>query len=264
MQTTIVSSVGKIKFPSRIDIIIPFHGQYEMVSSLVRSIFRTTFSNVYQIILVDDCSPNAEFIKDLSSVSTLQCIRLDEQRGFGGAIRAGFEHSEKLNVERKEKGIGDFAYCVFMQSDCLVEDIGWLRSLGETLLDLKPLGVRMVGSRTDNPVSGDERQAGTKGQEIENVVLDKTHLGMHCFMVHRELFNHVGGFIKEYPFGGYEDEEFAYRLRKYGYKQGIAGKSFVKHVGSATFNEVYRNNPEAKHFMEKNRLSAIQDVRSLS
>ena len=41
---------------SRVDIIIPFYGQYEKVTSLVESILVAVRSNPYHITLVDDCS----------------------------------------------------------------------------------------------------------------------------------------------------------------------------------------------------------------
>lgn len=262
-KNEIARSVERPKFSSRVDVIVPFHGQYERVTRLIESLFRCTLSNVCQFILVDDASPNVTYMENLAKLSDLECVRLDKQLGFGGAIKAGFEHSEKLNLLRIEKEMPEHAYVVFIQSDCVVEDVGWLSALGNAMLDLKPKGVRMVGSRTNNPISGDVRQEGLKNVESEHVILEDTYLAMHCFMVHRQLFENVGGFIKEYPYGNYEDEEFAYRLRSYGFKQAIAANSFVRHAGGASFKDVYRKNIEARQSAQKNRILCIEDIKRL-
>lgn len=255
--------IERMKFSSRVDIVIPFHGQYERVTRLVESVFRSTFSNVYQVILVDDGSANSTFISDLTKVPNLDCVRLEEQKGFGGAILAGFKRSEEMNLARREKNQPEHAYVTFVQSDCLVEDVNWLRAMGETMLNLKSSGVKMVGARTNNPMTGDERQKGEKMDDIEDFVLDESSLAMHCFMVHRDLFRHIGGFIKEYPYGCYEDEEFAYRLKAYGFKQAISGRSWVRHAGGATLKSVYRDIPTSRRSLEENRLRAIKDVLSI-
>ena len=54
---------GGNTFQSKVDIIIPFHGQYHKVTRLIESILRFTHSNPYHLILVDDCSPNTESVR---------------------------------------------------------------------------------------------------------------------------------------------------------------------------------------------------------
>jgi glycosyltransferase involved in cell wall biosynthesis len=80
-------------FNSQVDIIVPFHGQYDLVMQLINSLFRLTRSNFYNLILVDDCSPNSEFIlklgdnarknsERLNQKNILKTIRNEEQKGF--------------------------------------------------------------------------------------------------------------------------------------------------------------------------------------
>lgn len=246
--------VERLSFNSRIDIIIPFHGKYDHVVRLVESLMRYTFSNLCQICLVDDCSPNSEFLLSLSKVPKranthrIKCVRLDEQRGFGGALQAGYEQTEN-------------PWTLFIHSDCVVEDVNWLRPLGECLLRHKEDGVRLVCPRTNNPLNGDPRQKGTRTDRVADAILEDGHLSLYCFMCHRELFEHVGGFIKPYPIGGYEDEEFAYRMRRYGFKQAICGNSWVFHEGEATIKEVLRRDPKLMRVFDENRLQCIRDIR---
>lgn len=257
-----VNNVGTI-FDSPVDIIVPYHGQYDKVSKLLESIFRFTRSNYYRLTVVDDASPNEAFVQLMSSnaqknaelskrSNVFKALRSTEQKGFAGAIKAGWERTK-------------LPYVCFVNSDCVIKDIHWLRHMGETLLNLKSEGVRMVSARTNNPVNGSKRQLGNKDEAVEDVILEQgDHLSMYCFMCHRDLFNHCGGFIKEYPYGWYEDEEFSYRMHKYGFKQAVSGKSWVYHEGECTVKAVQRNNPTVQGIMEKeNHLRCVEDIQKL-
>ena len=252
-------------FTSQVDIIVPFHGQYDFVMQLMNSLFLLTRSNFYNLILVDDCSPNNEFIlkiddnarknaERLRQQNILKTIRTEEQKGFAGACKIGYES-------------GESPYVCFINSDCRIEDANWLRAMGETLLKLKPQGVRMVSAMMSNPVDGDPAQKGERFvySDEDIVIKDDSFLNLSCFMCHRELFNKVGGFLKEYPIGGYEDEEFAYRLRHYGFKQAVSRKSYVHHEGSVTIREVMRRDPnKANKVIESNRNLCIEDIKNLN
>ena len=249
---------AKSDFSSKVDIIIPFHGQYELCTRLVESILKLTRSNYYCLCLVDDASPNSSYIETVdanlnkrrSDVVETKCIRSDEQLGFAGAAKLGYDKTEN-------------PYCVFMHSDCEVTDLNWLRSLGESLLSMKSKKVRMISSKTNNPLNGSKKQLGTKGKGGPDLVLeDDEHLSMYCFMVHRELFYHTGGFLKPYPYGWYEDEEYAFRMKKHGFKQGVSGNSWVHHDGEKTMKSVMRESVEARAAIDENYDRCINDMKS--
>ncbi len=183
----------------------------------------------------------------------MKTIRNDEQKGFAGACKVGYE-------------LGESPYVCFLNSDCLIEDIAWLKHMGESLLALKSQNVRMVSATMNNPVGGDPAQKGERfkyGDE-DVIISDDSFLSLSCFMCHRELFNKIGGFLKEYRYGYYEDEEIAARMRKFGYKQAVAKKSYVHHEGQKTIKSVQRNNPDIRKIMEEeNRQRCIEDMKRL-
>jgi GT2 family glycosyltransferase len=239
---------------SPVDIIIPFHGQYQKVTRLVESILFATKSNPYQICLVDDCSTNERYIDLIKEAPQTITFQTPEQLGFAGALRYGFERTEQ-------------PWVVFMHSDCVVSDQNWLIEMGQSLLkwneQKKP--VKMVSARTNNPGEGVSSLLRAKHREKgEDVVLEDVTSPLYCAMCPRELFNHIGGFLKEYPFGWYEDEELAYRMRHYGYKQGVCGNSWVEHHGGATFEALWKERPEVKDIMEENRTRCIEDIKLLA
>ena len=252
------------EFIAPVDIIIPFHGQYDKVIRLIESVYQNTRTNYIQIYLIDDCSPNEQFIniitKNISKSSSrrnlennFHAIRCPERYGFAGAARRAFED-------------GESPYVCFLNSDCVIEDPLWLQNMGEALLNHKDKGVRMVSPVTNNSVGGDPAQEGSKQEKKNEIIIleGDSHLSMYCFLCHRQLFDRCGGFLKEYPYGYFEDEEFAARMRAHGFKQAVCKNSWVFHHGMSTIKSVWIAEPEARDVMEKeNRERCIQDIKNL-
>lgn len=233
-----------------VDIIIPFHGQYHHVRNLIESILRRTATNKYKIYLVDNGSPNKSFLDDMRETPYVECIRFDENLGFGAALEAGFK-------------AGSNPYVCLMNSDCTIEHPNWLLAMGESLLAMRPLGVKLVTARTDNPGIDSPALKSSKYDKGEDKVLD-TAAPLYCCLCHRELFRRIGGFIKHYPLGGFEDEELFWRMKSYGFKQGVSGKSWVHHEGRATVDALIQTSPDLEQVMfEDNRSRCIDDLRRL-
>lgn len=250
-------------FNSQVDIICPFYGQYEKVTALLESLFRLTRSNFYHVYLVDDASPNAEFghkisinsqknASRLKQSNILTLIRHEEQKGFAAACKTGYL-------------AGESPYVCFLNSDCRIEDTGWLRNMGESLLKLKLKGVRVISPMTNNPVGGDPAQLGEKfDRSEEDVILEDSFLTLYCFMCHRELFPRIGGFLKEYNLGCHEDKEFAWRLRRHDFKQAVCRSSWVYHEGMATLKPLWRDRPNLHDvMMVENHQRYLEDIQTI-
>jgi glycosyltransferase involved in cell wall biosynthesis len=234
-----------------VDIIVPFHGEYDRVSRLIQSILLVTRSNPYQITLVDDGSPNQEYIVGLEKVPQVKCLRKAEQEGFGAALAYGFENTKQ-------------PWVCFVHSEVEIQDQNWLKGMGEALLELKPKGVRMVSARTNNPGDYNQQLKADRSSRDKNVVLEEGFLPLYCAMCHREMFQHIKGFIKPYPFALYEDEELAFRMKKHNFKQGICGSSWVYHEGEVTINHLLQERPAIREEMEANRGRCLSDMKALT
>lgn len=246
---------------SAVDILIPFHSQYERVSELIRTILISVKSNPYQITLIDDCSDNKNFGEEITKQflkttpegfkPQVQYIRSEKHLGFGGALKLGFDSTES-------------PWVLIMHSDCVVEDPNFMINMGQSLLRWKQEGlpVKMVSARSDNP--GDCVLAKAKMLEKgdSDIVLDKETLPLFCAMCNRDLFKYIGGFIKPYPYAWYEDEELAFRMKKHGLLQGISTKAWIRHHGAATINYLWTHKPESKQTMESNRELCLRDMKS--
>lgn len=245
---------------SRVDIIIPFHSQYERVSQLLKSILISVKSNPYQITLVDDCSENKTFGEEIKREFAketpngyrpqVQYIRSDKQLGFAGALKMGFDATDQ-------------PWVLFMHSDCLVEDPNFMIDMGQSLLRWKQEGVpvKIVSARSNNAGGLGVAEAGRMEKGEKDIVLEKETLPLFCAMCNRDLFRNIGGFLKAYPLAWYEDEELAHRMRRHGLLQGVSTRAWVKHHGGATVKYLWETRPETKATMEGNRELCLADIR---
>lgn len=246
---------------SKVDIIIPFHSQYEKVVSLVESILISVKSNPYQITLVDDCSENENFSKEFANEflkkntegyrPQLVYIRNEKQLGFSGSLRVGYENT-------------NLPWTLFMHSDCLVKDPNFMIEMGQSLLNWKEnkIPVKIVSARSNNPCECNKAKSKIDEKGEKDIILENEPMPTFCFMCHRDLFSHIGGFLKEYPYGWYEDEELAIRMHKYGYKQGVSTKAWIHHEGAATIKYLWKKNKGIQEIMENNRDLCLKDIKS--
>jgi GT2 family glycosyltransferase len=244
-----------------VDVIIPFHARYEKVAKLINTLIYQTRTNPFRICLVDDASPNTSFIADsFTQIPNLKAVRTSEQVGFGAALEYG------VNAMAQEPNV--FPWLVFMHSDCVIEDPNWLLRMGQTMQVLKKQGVKMVGSRTncsgvDDPELKAILETSREAEKEGDVVLEGgQYLPLYCTLCHRTLFDRIGGFVKHYPYCGYEDRELADRMRKCGYKQAVSGKSWVYHEGGATVSYLRGVNSRVDTYIENNRNFWLRDIGS--
>jgi GT2 family glycosyltransferase len=247
VKKVVFNDVGDFRY-SPVDILIPFHGQYTQVRNLVESILLHTKSNPYRICLIDDCSPNSNFITTIATQAILKTIRLEKQRGFAGALKVGFENSTS-------------PWIVFLHSDCLITNPYWLGELGESIMRLRDLDVRLVHARTDNPMADNPYLPASKEEDqIDDVIVaDEEPLPLIAAMMHRDLFSYIGGFLKEYPYAWYENVELFYRMRHVGFKQAVCGRSWVHHIGGLTVNKIMKNK-KIRKIIEGNYDLCMKDI----
>lgn len=232
-----------------VDIIIPFHGQYELVTECLAAIYACTPNQNYKVILVDDCSPNETYLRNITHGKKTVGIRLEKQSGFGAALAAGF-------------AAGTNDHVAFLHSDTKVDNINWLANLQRGLAKYRAAGVKLVSARTDDPGTAagyDPRLIGEPSDNVGDAVVAQA-LPLFCAYCHRKLFQKIGGFIKPYPFAWYEDEELFWRMKYYGYKQAVIGNSWVRHRGGATVKDMLTR-PKIKEVIENNRNLCLRDVR---
>jgi GT2 family glycosyltransferase len=234
-----------------VDIIIPFHEHYHILYECLDSIIGKTLGITYTITIVDDSSSNENFIPNLIKTKKLpiQYLRNTTQKGFGHSLKRGFDNT-----------INDWV--LFMHSDCRIEQTDWLINMQESMANNKNAGVKLVSAKTNNGGIGayDENLIGTIDHKPDVIV--ENCLPLICCLVHRELFYRIDGFVKEYPYFGYEHDELFWRMKFHNYKQAVCGKSFVHHEGGTTVKELLKITKINKSY-EENKSTFIKEIRKL-
>jgi GT2 family glycosyltransferase len=237
-------------YNNKIDIIIPYYNEQGSLVQLVESIIKFTRNIEYNIYLVNDgCnSTDIKFFFEKYN-KHIKILDMPKNSGFGAAVNHGLRNSfEKLKI--------------ILHSDCVVENVMWLSNLYTSYIELSKQGCGLVTSKTDN--------SGTKFKILENldvdnnkdIILDVSHIPFYSVMFSIDLIGNIG-FIKPYPYMGYEDEEFCARLLKKGYKIGLSGKSFIKHHGGRTISKICSKNPNVKNIIKANRDLCKNDIKLL-
>jgi GT2 family glycosyltransferase len=232
------------------DILIPYHGQYTMVRELIGSIILYTRNIPYRITLIDDGSDNKQYFATLAQMPHFDGVRLDEQKGFGAAVNMGVKLTKR-------------PWIVVLNSDCLIEEVGWLMEMYKAYCALKDQKVGLVSARTDNP-PGDHPLLKTPRVPREDIgnLISTQALPWCSVLFPRKMFEEVGP-LKEYPYGWYEDEEYFWRMKKHGFKQAVSGRAWVRHHGGATVKELWQHKPETKAIMESNRHQCVADLKKM-
>lgn len=230
------------------NIILPYHGQYTALRECIGSIFLQTRHLPFRITVVDDGSPNKEFFSTISQIdSQIDGIRLDEQRGFGAALNEAIKLTEE-------------PWLVFMNSDCIVRELDWLIELHTALETNMKNKVGLVSATMNHGGNCTLIERARTAPRINSLTLSNEPMPLICAMAPRKLFDRVGLF-KEYPYGWYEDEEFFWRMRTRGYKQGYCEKAWIEHQGGLTTQALWTADPNIKNIMtEENRKKCAADV----
>lgn len=232
---------------SAIDIIIPFYGHYAQVRECVENILQHTAIEPYSIHLVDDGSKGASFLSDIQKTGLVFVHKSPEQLGFGAALKIGFDASSS-------------PWVVFLNSDCIPQHSHWLNYLRKSMETLKSSGVKLVSARMNHGGTGTfpECLISKNGEDfVDDIVADQP-LPLICCLVNRQLFNVIGGFIKPYKYGWYEDEELFWRMKYHGFTQAVCGSSWIKHLGGLTVNGLSK---DAQKIMEANKTEFLKDVK---
>jgi GT2 family glycosyltransferase len=149
-----------------------------------------------------------------------------------------------------------------LHSDCLVENTVWLSNLYYSYIELSKQGCALVTSKTNNSGTKFNILENSNIDNIDDAVLDISYIPFYSVMFSIDLIGKIG-FIKPYPYMGYENEEFCARLLKAGYKIGLSGKSFIKHHGGKTVSKICSKNPNIKNIIKSNRDLCKNDIKLL-
>lgn len=242
--------ISSNKYPS-VDIIIPFHNEYDCLLKCLYGIALYTPDIKYRLFLIDDFSNNNKFLENLiKDKNRAYGIRNESQLGFAASVNKGIE-------------ISDSDFICVLHSDTFPNNIKWLHSLIDVYQDVKDDGIKLVSSKLNNlGTSSDYPKEILQSfvSEKKYSITNKPIPFISC-LFHRQLIKSIGN-LKEYPYAWFEDIEFYYRMKKHGYSQCVSNISYVEHTGSQTIKSVIKKKKSIRKIMEQNLNRCKEDIKN--
>lgn len=215
-----------------VSIIIPIYGQCEYTLMCLISIAANQPSIPYEIIVIDDCSPD-DSLEVLQQISGIHLIRNPANQGFIRSCNLGADAAK-----------GQYVY--FLNNDTQVT-AGWLDELVRTFDEFP--GTGLVGSKLVYP-DGTLQEAGGiiwrdgsawnfgRNQDsslpVYNYAREVDYCSGASIMVPKKLFEELGGFDEHYLPAYCEDADLALKIRDLGYRVIYQPLSVVVHFEGVT------------------------------
>ena len=210
-----------------VSIVIPVYNQFAYTYACLKSIIDNTQGITYEVIIADDNSTDST--KNISNiVKNLIVVRNPENLRFLLNCNNAAQYAK-----------GDYIH--FLNNDTQVQP-NWLNSLIDLIDKDKTIG--MVGSKLIYP-DGKLQEAGgilwkdgsawNYGNKSDpdlpefNYVKEVDYISGASILIRNELWKRLGGFDTRYVPAYYEDTDFAFEVRKAGYKVVYQPKSVIVH-----------------------------------
>lgn len=211
----------------RVSVIIPVHGKLSYTLACLRSIARHGANAPFEVIVVDDASPDAT-ASVLSEIAGLLLLRNASNLGFIGSCNAGAAAARGSHL-------------LFLNNDTQVTD-GWLDRLLDCFEEESNCG--LAGSRLIYP-DGRLQEAGGivfsnadgwnygrfESPEDPKFLYrrDTDYVSGASLMIEAELFQRLNGFDARYSPAYYEDTDLAFGVRATGKRVIYQPESVVVH-----------------------------------
>ena len=226
-----------------VSIIIVNYNTYDLVLQCIESVVKNTSKILYEIIVVDNNSPNRE-VEQLNEIyPQVKLILNNENSGFGIANNLG-------NMVAKGK------YIFLLNSDTIVLDnsIYYLYDFMKKNLDVGACGGNLCDAEL-NPATSFTRSMPSIFSDIDYFfynIFSKLKFGKnlyYCYetlpiriygnisgadlMIQKTVFDELRGFDENY-FMYYEETDLIFRMREKGYKTYIVPQSKIVHLEGAS------------------------------
>ena len=228
--------------PGTVDVVIPVYKGLAHTAACLRSVMSARVATPFEVVVVDDASPEPEVTRFLAEVARLGLVRLLVNEGNLGFVRS-VNRGMALHPERD---------VVLLNNDAVVFD-GWLDRIvargaaGADVATVTPFSNNATicsypVTAADNPHELElpsaelDGLAATVNRAVPSVEVP-TGVG-YCMWIRRAVLDAIGDFDAEAFGRGYgEENDFCMRALKAGYRNVLAPDAFVLHYGSVSFGK---------------------------
>jgi len=207
-------------------IILNLNGK-EFTKNCLNSIKKNTYYKNYKVIVVDNNSSDGSQNLIKSKFKWIDLIENENNRGFSGGNNDGIKYAlKKYNPD----------YFYLLNNDTIVTK-NWLLEALKTIEKSKEIGI--VGSKQ---LTFDKKPAISAGKismfgvkyYYGNKEKEVNWVSGASLLIKREVINKIGFLDERYSPVYYEETDFEFRAKKYGFKIIINPNSIIFHKGGGT------------------------------
>ncbi len=223
------TSFGKLPNKPIVSIIVPLYGRIDLLQHQLCLIADDSdFQENELIYVLDDPTLYTSLIDMCQDIAPL--FNVPFKLVFGG-YNMGYGGANNLGAQL---AIGD--YLVFLNSDIMPKECGWLEQLtsiykilpkagviGTKLLyadgSIQHAGMKFENSNiidglwlNDHPLKGHPNKYNSDAQHIQKISITGA-----CIMLKKTIFHEIGGFSEDYIIGDFEDSDLCLKSHNSGY-----------------------------------------------
>ena len=220
-----------------VSVVVVTYGGLELTKACLESLLQGETWPRLEVLVVDNASSDGtpKYLRALSAEDArVRCILNAANRGFAAANNQGAAQARGEIV-------------VLLNNDTVVPP-GLLGRLAAHLERDRSIGLlcpttNFCGNEArvesgyaelaDLPAFAAARARGFRGR-----IFDIAVAAMYCVAMRRSVFQQVGPLDEAYGIGMFEDDDFAVRMRKAGYRVACAEDAYVHHVGQGAFRKL--------------------------
>jgi glycosyltransferase involved in cell wall biosynthesis len=215
------------------DIVVPAFADVSATRACIESVFQCTGAALGQLIVVNDCSPDAGMTPMLHELQALH----PEMVLISNETNLGFVRSANRGMGLRQRDV------VLLNSDTLVTP-GWLSEMLEVAYAHD--GVAAVVPLSNNAAicsvpaycqATEMRELIDRDLELEALprfTAVPTGVGF-CLLLKNIVLNMIGGFDPAYGRGYHEENDWAMRAQTLGFVVLRANRALVYHLGAVSF-----------------------------
>ena len=217
------------------DIVIPVYADAPGTRACIESVFRCSGESLGRVIVINDCSPDAEMAPMLAELQ----LKHSEMVLITNEANLGFVRSANRGLALRRQDV------VLLNNDTVVTP-GWLSEMLEVAYAHDRVAAVVPLSNNASICSVPAYCEPTDMRELEghDLKLDSlprftaipTGVGF-CMLMRHVVLNMIGGFDPAYGRGYNEENDWSMRAQTLGFIVVRANRALVYHLGAASFGD---------------------------